>query len=139
MWFALRTLAGLLIGMFAAILLIVAMEFFSSVVHPVPEGFGETTEEMCLHVERYPDWVLAVGVVAWGGAAFVGAWIAQRIGNVWSFAIVGALLLAALAFNVAQLPYAMWFKIVVLLVIPSAILLGRRLAVSRNAAKIAAN
>ena len=53
-------------------------------VHPFPENFGGTTEEMCLHVKRYPDWVLAVVVVAWGTTALVSTWIAQRIGNLGS-------------------------------------------------------
>ena len=129
---ALRTLAATFAGMFVAFMLVVALELFSSVVHPLPDGFGGTREEMCLHVERYPNWVLALVVPAWGVAAFVGAWTAQRIGNLCSFAIVGALLLAALVFNVSMLPYPMWFKIVNLLVIPGAIFLGRRLSVRRK-------
>ena len=136
MYAALRTLAAIFAGMFVAFLLVVAVEYFSSMVHPVPEGFAGTMEEMCQHVERYPNWVLAVCVPAWGVAAFAGTWIARRIGNLWSFAIVGALLLAALVFNISKLPYPMWFKIANLLVIPGAIILGRRLSTRRKTAYI---
>ena len=131
---ALRTLAGILVGMFVAIVLVVGVELLSAVVHPPPEGFGGTEEEMFRHVERYPQWVLAVAVVAWAVTAFVSAWTAKKIGNLWSFAIVGLLLLAALVFNLLELPYPMWFKIANLLVIPAAIVAGGRLATRKETA-----
>jgi hypothetical protein len=118
--------------MLMAIVLVVAVELFSAVVHPFPEDFGGTTEEMCRHVERYPHWVLALVVAAWAVAAFAGTWTAKSLGNLCSFAIVGLLLLAALVFNLSQLPYPIWFKIVNLLVIPAAILAGGRLATRKQ-------
>jgi hypothetical protein len=121
-----RTLAAILAGLFVLFILVVAVELFSAVVHPLPEDFGGTTEEMCQHVERYPQWVLAVVVPAWAGAAFASTWTARRIGNLFSSAIVGLLLLAALVFNIAMLPYPTWFKIANLLVIPTAIFAGCR-------------
>lgn len=53
------------------------MEGFSAVVHPLPEDFGGTMEEMCRHVEKYPQWVLAVVVPMWAVAALVGTWMAE--------------------------------------------------------------
>jgi hypothetical protein len=117
--------------MFVAFVLVVAVELISAVVHPLPEDFGGTTEEMCQHVERYPHWVLALVVAAWAVTAFVGTWTAKRLGNLWSFAIVGLLLLAALVSNISMLPYPMWFKIVNLFVIPAAIVAGGRFATKR--------
>jgi len=99
-----------------AFVLVIAVEFFGAVVHPLPEDFGGTMEEMCQHVERYPQWVLALVVPAWAVTAFVGTWTARKMGNLCSFAFVGLLLLAALMFNISKLPYPMWFKIVNLLV-----------------------
>jgi hypothetical protein len=132
----LRTLAAILAGMLAVFLLVVAVEVFGSVVHPLPKDFGGTMEEMCRHVERSPTWVLAAAVPMWGAAAFAGAWTARRIGNLWSFAIVGLLVLAGLLFNISKLPYPMWFKVACLLVIPGAIVLGGRLASRRQAAAL---
>ena len=128
MYNALRTLAAILLGLFVAFVLIVAVELFSAVVHPLPVDFGQTTEEMCRHVERYPHWVLAVVVVAWAAIAFVGTWTAKRIGNFGSFAVVSLLLLAALLFNISMLPYPLWFKIVNLIATPAAIVAGGRSA-----------
>jgi hypothetical protein len=129
---SLRTFAGTVIGLFVAFVLIVGVEGFSAVVHPLPKDFGGTMEEMCRHVERYPQWVLAAVVPMWAVAALVSTWIAQRIGNLYSFGIVGLLLLSALVFNLSKLPYPIWFKVVNLLVIPAAIVAGGRLSGRRK-------
>ena len=131
MYIALRTLAGILIGIIVTIVLVVAVEFLSSVVHPFPEDFGGSEEEVCQHVERCPHWVLAMAVAAWTIAAFAGAWTAQRLGNLCSFAVVSLLVLAALVMNLSMLPYPIWFKIATLLAIPIAMAAGGRLA-TRN-------
>jgi hypothetical protein len=122
----LRGLAGVVIGIVVALALIVAVELFSDMVHPLPEGFGNTKEEMCRHVERYPAWVLAVVVPFWGITAIAGTWTAQKIGNIYSAVIVGLLLLAALVLNISMLPYPSWFKIANLVVIPVASVAGSR-------------
>jgi hypothetical protein len=125
---AFRAVAAVFAGLVVAFILVVALELLSAVVHPLPEDFGGTSEEMCRHVERYPQWFLAVGVLAWAVTAFVGTWIAQRIGNLYSAATVGLLLLAALVLNISMLPYPIWFKIGNLLAIPAAVVAGSRLS-----------
>jgi hypothetical protein len=127
-----RCMAAIIAGMIVALVVVVAVELFSAAVHPVPPDFGGTMEEMCLHVERIPTWVLAVVVPAWAGAAFAGTWIAGRIGNRMCALCVGLLLIAALVFNVSTLPYALWFKIVILLAVPTAVFLGSRLSIRRK-------
>ena len=121
---AFRTVAAILAGLLLAFALVVAVEMFSAVVHPFPEDFGGTTEEVCQHVERYPPWVLAVVVPMWAGTAFAGVWTAQKVGNLPAAAIVALLLLAALVSNLAMLPYPLWFKIACLLAIPAAMMIG---------------
>jgi hypothetical protein len=124
----LRTCVGLVAGMVVALVLLVLVELLSAVVHPVPPDFGETMEEMCLHVARYPHWVLAVVVPAWGLTAFTGTWTAGRIGNRAAALSAGVLLLAGLVLNISMLPYPLWFKTATLLVIPAALFTGGRLA-----------
>lgn len=131
---ALRTFVAIFAGLFLALALIVAVELFGAVVHPLPEGFEGTTEEMCRHVERFPAWVLAVVVPLWAFAAFVSAWSAQRIGNLFSSAVVGLLLLAALILNMSMLPYPIWFEIANLLAVPIAVIIGIRAAMGRKTA-----
>src|SRR4051812_47143314 len=130
----LRNLAATLIGLFLAFVLIVAVEGFSAVVHPLPSDFGGTMDEMCRHVERYPQWVLAAVVPMWGVAALVSVWIAQRVGNPYSAGIVGLLLLSALVFNLSKLPYPPWFKAANLIVTPAAMVVGSRLSGRRRTA-----
>lgn len=136
---ALRTLAAIVAGLLLAFALVVAVELLSAVVHPLPEGFGGSTEEMCRHVERYPPWVLAVVVPAWAVAAFAGTWTAQRIGNLYSAVLVGLLFVAALVFNISMLPYPIWFKVANLLVIPTAVVAGGRRSKRRQTAAIDAS
>ncbi len=119
-----RVVGAIVVGMFVAFILVIAVEFFSAIVHPLPADFGGTTEEMCKHVERYPHWVLAVVVPAWAATAFAGTWIAGRLGNLGSGIFIGAFLLAAVVFNISMLPYPIWFKIACLIAIPCGILLA---------------
>jgi hypothetical protein len=135
---AIRYVAAVVVGLLLSLMLIVAVELFGGVVHPLPENFGGTSEEMCRHVERFPPWVLAVVVPAWAVAAFVGTWTAGRIGNFYSAATVGSLLLVALLFNVSGLPYPMWFKIANLVAVPIAVVAGRRLSAQRRPVDAAA-
>ncbi|RLS54491.1 MAG: hypothetical protein DWH91_11645 [Planctomycetota bacterium] len=123
---AVRMILSLIAGIGVALILVIAVELISAVIHPVPPGFQGTMDEMCQHVAQYPHWVLGLVVPAWGGTAFLGTWVARKLGNRSSGVIVGLLLLAAVICNVTQLPYAIWFKVVILLVIPVAVLRGLR-------------
>lgn len=130
----LRALAAVVAGLLVLFILVVAVELFSAVVHPLPAEFGGTKEEMCRHVERYPQWVLAVVVPAWAAAAFASTWTARRIGNLFASAVVGLLLLAALGCNLWMLPYPTWFKIANLFAIPAAAFAGSRLSMRHKTA-----
>ena len=123
----LRTILAIIAGMALAFALVVAVEVFSSVVHPVPPEFTGTMDEMCQHVARYPNWVLGVAVIAWSATTFVSTWIATKIGRPVAGVVVSLLLLLAIAFNVSTLPYATWFKVVMLSCFPVACYLGVRL------------
>jgi hypothetical protein len=123
---AFRIVCSILAGLALALVLVIAVELFSNVVHPLPPGFTGTMEEMCKHVERYPRWVLAVAVAAWGGTAFASTWVTSWIGGRGCGAFVGLILLAAVIFNIAKLPYPIWFKVADLIAIPAAIYLGLR-------------
>jgi hypothetical protein len=110
----LRAVLAVVAGMTLALVLVIAVELLSAVVHPVPPGFTGTMDEMCEHVARYPHWVLGVVVLAWSGTAFASTWVATRIGNRWAGLVVLVILTIGIAFNLSKLPYAMWFKVVML-------------------------
>lgn len=128
LWSVLAILAGLAV----MLLLIIAVEVVAGAMYPLPEDFHGTKEEMCAHVESYPQWILALVVPAWGFAGFASAWTARRIGNLYSAAIVGLLMLLALVSNLAMLPYPTWFKVANLFVVPLALFAGTYLASRRK-------
>lgn len=119
---ALQALAAVLAGLLVGFVLVIAVELFGSVAHPLPEDFDGSTEQMCRHVERIPSWVLAAVIPAWAGTAFASTLTAGKIGGLYSAAIVGLLILAALLLNISMLPYPMWFKIGNVLAVSIAIL-----------------
>ena len=133
----LRTILAIISGMALAFALVVAVEGFSSIVHPVPPEFTGTMDEMCQHVARYPDWVLGVAVIAWSATTFISTWIATKIGRPVAGVVVSLLLLLAIAFNISTLPYATWFKVVMPSCFLVACYLGVRLG-SRVRAKTSA-
>jgi hypothetical protein len=113
-------------GIAVASVLVVVVELFSAFVHPPPEGFQGTSEEVSQLVERYPHWVLAVAVVMWSATSLAATWVASRIGNRATGKVVALLLGSALVFNVTSLPYVLWFKVVMLTCFPIASCLGIR-------------
>ena len=118
-----RTLGGVVAGMALAFVLVVAVEWFSSVVHPFPADFNGNIPE---HVKRYPHWVLAVVVLAWGATAAAATWVASRVGGRLAGVIVTLLLAWAIVFNLTMLPYVMWFKVAMFIAFPIACLIGVR-------------
>jgi len=107
----LRTILAIIAGMVLALVLVIAVEFFSSIVHPLPPGANENMDALCQHVAKYPHWVLGVVVLAWCATTFLAVWTATKIGRVAAGVVVSLLLLGAIGFNVAMLPYVTWFKI----------------------------
>ena len=121
MKFGIRTLFAVVVGMALALALVVAVELFSAIVHPIPADFDGNMGE---HVRRYPHWILGVVVLAWGATSAAATWVASRVGNRLAGSAVALLLAWALIFNLTMLPYTMWFKVVMLSVFPVACLLG---------------
>lgn len=120
---ALRTLLAVVVSAAVTIVLLAAVEGFSAVVHPIPDGFTGTIPD---HVRNYPTWVLAVAALMWGGIIFVATWVAQRMGARPAAVIVILLLAWALIFNLTMLPYPPWFEMAMYVIFPVACFLGLR-------------
>lgn len=129
---ALRSVGSVALGLAAAFVFVVGAEMFSAIYHPFPAGVDPTDYEACkAHVAKYPTWVLAVCTAIWAIAPLTGSWVATRLGvnrHAAHGLVVGAILLALAAFNMAMLPYPVWFPVVNLLTFPIGTLLGIRLA-----------
>ncbi|MDA1372014.1 MAG: hypothetical protein O2971_14775 [Proteobacteria bacterium] len=125
-----RSIAAVILSLIATLVLLIAVEGFSAVVHPFPQDFDGSYQEMFAHVARYPNWVLAVCAVLWGTTALVATWLATRFGAARHPAHgigVGALLVLALLFNMSQQPYPLWFEAICLVLIPLGIYWGVKL------------
>ncbi len=108
-----RSVGSVIAGLSVAFFFVIGVEFMSSIVHPFPPGVDPTDPEACrAHVARYPASVLMLVVFLWGMAVFVSSWLATRLGTGRHPAhgfVVGAILFAAVVFNMAMLPYPNWF------------------------------
>ena len=108
--------------------MIVGVEGLSSILHPWPEDFSGTPEEIILHVQNYPSWVLAfLGGVGWGSATLISTFVATRFGhkrNPLHGYGVGFLLVVLAVFNMILLPYPSWFWFLNLTVLPAAAFCG---------------
>ncbi len=122
----LQVIGGVIAAIALAMVLLVAVEFFSSIVHPLPSDFDGTMEAMCAHVALYPAWVLAVVVPMWAAIAYISTWTAYHIGGRVAACVIAASLLAGVLFNVAMLPYPIWFKAISVAAIAGAVLVAMR-------------
>ena len=125
-----RSVGSVILSLVVALVLVIALEGASAVLHPFPPGFEGTHDEMVEHVARYPGWVLAVVVVAWGTTTFISTWLATRLGAGRHPAhgiVVGLLLLLAVIFNMYVLPYPIWFEVLNLVVFPLGSYYGAKL------------
>ncbi len=119
----LRNLLAVVLGMALAFGLVVLVEMFSNVVHPLPDELKGNIPE---HVRRYPSWVLGVVVLAYGATAAAATWVAARVGSRVAGVLVALLLAWALIFNLSMLPYPLWFKVVMPTVLAGACFAGIR-------------
>ncbi len=127
-----RIVAAFVLGLIVSFALIFGVEIASNILHPFPSDFTGTAEENCMHVARYPNWILVGVVAAWGLTAAVGTWIAGRVGNIYSSAALAILLIAGVVMNISMLPYPVWFKFVISISVPIMALVGAKVASQRS-------
>lgn len=134
----LRSTGVIALSLAVAFAMFMAVEVLSSVLHPWPEDFAGTREEVARQVETYPTWVLAfLGGIGWGTTMLVSTYLATRLGSHRHPAHgygVAMLLIALVILNLSMLPYPAWYWILMLLVMPTAAFLGIRLGKARPVA-----
>lgn len=128
----LRSVGSVIASLVVAMVLIIAVEGASAIVHPFPPDVDTSDPEVVkAHVARYPAWVLALAGVAWGFTTFVSVWVATRLGAGRHPAHgigVGLVLLLAVVTNMLMLPYPIWFELLNLVTFPLGIYWGVKLA-----------
>lgn len=108
-----RSIASVILALILAFLGVIGVEWMSSILHPFPPGFDQTSmEAMCEHVARYPPLVLLLCAVGWWLTVLASCWLATRIGARRHAAhgiVVGVILLGMAILNMSLLPYPLWF------------------------------
>ncbi len=126
-----RSLAVVIGALVLAFAGVVGVEVVSSILHPFPPGIDPADMEACqAHVARYSTGVLLLCTVGWWLTVLVSCWMATRLGANRHPAhgiVVGLILLALAVFNMAMLPYPLWFWIN-LIAFPASCLCGIWLA-----------
>lgn len=126
-----RSVGSVVAALVLAFVMVVGWEVFSEMYHPFPAGADKNDLEVCkAHVANYPPAVLAPITAGWALTVLLAAWLATRLGTGRHPAhglVVGAILLAFAALNMAMLPYPVWFPIVNLVSFPLGALCGARL------------
>ena len=133
-----RSTLAILLSVVIAFVLVVAVETISSVLHPWPDEFSGSLEEIVHQVESYSPWVLALlGGVGYGTTMFVCTFVATRLGSkthTWHGYGIGLFLFAMVVLNMTQLPYPVWFWVMMFTVLPVAAYFGTMLG-TRNTAR----
>ena len=132
----LRNIGAILLSIFVAIMLLAGIEWVGAILHPFPADFAGTREEVMQHVANYPTWGLFIGGIGWAITMFTATWLATRLSSnrhpVYGIGI-GLLLLSGAIFNMALLPYPLWFWILCLILLPLGIYFGVRLGTHNSA------
>ena len=130
-----QNIGAILLSIFVAIMLLAGIEWVGTILHPFPEDFAGTREEVMQHVANYPTLGLFVGGIGWAITMFIATWLATRLSSnrhpVYGIGI-GLLLLSAAIFNMAMLPYPIWYWILCLILLPLGIYSGVRLGAHKK-------
>ena len=122
-----RIVGSVLLALLIAGLMLAIIEVFSATVHPYPNDFGGSREEVQKHIEEYPRWSLALVVPMWMVTTFLSVLLARILGGSSAAIIVGLILVAGAFLFVFVLPYPVWFEIANILGIPAATFMVFRL------------
>ena len=123
-------IGAILLSIFVALLLLAGIEWMGVILHPFPEDFAGTREEVMQHVANYPFFGLFLGGVGWAITMFVVTWLATRLSSNRHPAYgigIGLLLLSGAVFNMAMLPYPLWYWFLCLISLPLGIYIGVQL------------
>lgn len=135
----LRWLLGVLAGLLAMFVVIMAVEYLGHQAFPPPPGLDPMrTADLAAIMAQQPVAALVFVVVAWSAGAFAGAWVAARISRRWRIAAavpIALVVMVGVLGMIRDVPtHPQWMAIAGLLLPIPAALLAARLARPRPAA-----
>jgi hypothetical protein len=134
-----RWVLGVVLGLVAMFIVIMAIEYAGHVAYPPPPGLDpRSTGDLGAMLAQQPVQALLFVVVAWIAGAFAGGWVAARLSRRWprSAAVAVALVVVAgVVGMIVQVPeHPKWMAALGLLLPVPAALLAARFARPRTVA-----
>jgi hypothetical protein len=126
-----RAILAVVAGCVVSVLIVFGMDAISHSVYPPPTGVNlRDPAAMRTIIQQMPTGAFIVIVAGWILGAGSGAWVATRFsrGKAWAGIVVGAVTLAATAFNLFTIPHPVWVVLAALVGIPLATWGGTRAA-----------
>jgi len=131
-----RSVLGVVLGLFAAGLVIMTVQGIGHQAFPLPEGIDpKDPESLKAGMDRIPLGAMLFVLLAYLVGTIAGAWLAARIAGraaILHGLIVGLFLLAGSIANLMKIPHPVWFALVNLLIYLPAAWLGARVAAGRQ-------
>ena len=126
-----RKVFAVVLGVIAAVVVIIAIEALGHSLYPLPAGMDVTdTEAMNAYVMTLPVTALLIVMAAWIVATLVGGLLACIIARetplIYS-AIIGGLVLLGTIINLMSLPHPLWFSFTAVLAIIATIFITGRI------------
>ena len=108
----LRSIFGVIIGLFVAILIISLVDYLSHVLFPLPAGVNPTdADQLRAAVGQIPVTAFLLMILGWGVGSFLGAWLAGRIAGrnplIHGLVVTVILMITGIA-NMIMLPHPIW-------------------------------
>lgn len=125
-----RTILGMLVGILTMMLTVYSFEFLGHVLYPPPTGLDpKNPEQLQMIIADAPVGAMLMLVFAWVAGAFVGGWVAARIGRHARAAAIAIALfvMAGVAGMIVMIPdHPRWVSTLgLLLPIPVALIAAR--------------
>lgn len=137
----LRNILAGVTGVVVAILIVFLSDELSHMMYPMPAGLDPAnTEDLRDYIATLPLGASLMVMGGWVVATFVGAVVADRIGNArsWKYpTLVGGVMFAATTTNLILIPHPHWFTAVSLAAILLSAWLAWRVAIAIQASRAA--
>ncbi len=128
----LRAFVAILAGLIVSAVVIIAVEWISTMIFPLPEGVDPTdASQMREIMHGMPAAALAMVLVGWFLGVLAGVFTAIRLHPEharWAGYVVAALFAVATVVNMVQLPHPAWMMVGAPIALGLALFLGVRLA-----------
>jgi hypothetical protein len=129
---ALRSIAAVVIGVIAALVIITLAQMLTVRLYPMTAGVNPQDQSaMIAWIQQLPAAALVIVLCGWALGAFVGGFISGKFDRAaWArqAVVIGILLLAAGVWNMTQIPYPIWMWVGAFVVFVPAAWAGARAA-----------